>query len=85
MKKPFVGVHHHTEEARVGVDELSLVTDLQVVEDGGVIEEGQVGHVLALLELRWVDLPNLSRLEHFFLKREIHIFVSKYYHIVKKH
>ena len=76
MKKPFVGVHHHTEEARVGVDELGLVTDLQVVEDRGIIEEGQVGHVFALLELGRVDLPNLSRLEHFFLKKNISITIS---------
>ena len=36
---------------RVGVDHLGLVAGLQVPEDGGVVEVGQVDHVLALLEL----------------------------------
>ena len=47
---------------RVGVDELGLVSGLQVPEDGGVVEVGQVDHVLALLELGRVDTPNLSSL-----------------------
>ena len=33
------------------MDHLGLVASLQVPEDGGVVEEGQVDHVLALLEL----------------------------------
>ena len=37
-------------ETRVGVDHLGLVAGLQVPEDGGVVEESQVDHVLALLE-----------------------------------
>ena len=37
---------------RVGVDQLGLVTSLQVPENGSVIEIGQVDHVLALLKLR---------------------------------
>ena len=65
-----VGVDDNTEEARVGVDKLGLEADLQVVEDRGVIEEGQVGHVLTLLKLGWVDLSNLSRWEDFFLKKK---------------
>ena len=32
---------------RVGVDHLGLVARLQVPEDGGVVEESQVDHVLA--------------------------------------
>ena len=37
---------------RVGMDQLGLVTSLQVPEDGSVIEIGQVDHVLALFKLR---------------------------------
>merc|ERR1711892_383638 len=48
---PLVGVHHNNEETGVGVDHLSLVASLQVPEDRGVVEEGQVDHVHALLEL----------------------------------
>merc|ERR1719412_1450515 len=55
-----VGVDNNHEETRVGMDHLGLVAGLQVPEDGSVIEEGQVDHVLDLLELGWVDLANLS-------------------------
>ena len=48
---------------RVGVDQLGLVTSLQVPEDGSVIEEGQVDHVLALLKLGWVNSTHFSCLE----------------------
>merc|ERR1719195_2183612 len=51
-----VGVDNNHEETRVGMDHLGLVTGLQVPEDGGVVEEGQVDHVLALLKLGRVDL-----------------------------
>merc|ERR1719310_1419859 len=57
-----VGVDNNHEETRVGMDHLGLVTGLQVPEDRSVIEEGQVDHVLDLLELGWVDLANLGRL-----------------------
>ena len=53
----------HNEQPRVGVDHLSLVAGLQVPEDGGIVEEGQVDHVLALLELGWVNSTNVSRLK----------------------
>ena len=62
-----VGVDDHAEKARVGVDKPGLEPDLQVVEDGSVIEVGQVGHVLTLLELGRIDLTNLIILEDFFL------------------
>ena len=42
---------YHNEEARVGVDHLGLVSGLQIPEDGRVVEEGQVDHVLTLLKL----------------------------------
>ena len=38
------------------VDELGLVAGPQVVEDGGLVEVGEVAHVLALLELGRVHL-----------------------------
>ena len=58
-----VRVDNNHEQTRVGVNHLGLVAGLQVPEDGGVIEEGQVDHVLNLLELGWVDLADLSCLE----------------------
>merc|ERR1711899_147185 len=58
-----VGVDNHNEETGVGVDQLGLVAGLQVPEDGGVVEVGQVDHVLALLELGRVHTADLSSLE----------------------
>ena len=60
---PLVGVHHNAEQSRISVDQLGLETNLQVVEDRGIIQERQVGHVFTLLELGWVDLTNLLRFE----------------------
>jgi len=57
-----VWVDNNNEETRVGVDKLGLVTGLQVPEDGSIIEEGQVDHVLNFLELGWIDLATLSSL-----------------------
>jgi hypothetical protein len=64
---PLVGVHHNTEETRVGVDELGTETDFQVIEDRCIIQESQVSHVFTLLKLGRVDLSNLRRLESLFL------------------
>ena len=58
-----VRVDNNHEQTGVGVDKLGLVASLQVPEDGGVIEEGQVDHVLNLLKLGRVDLADLSTLE----------------------
>ena len=63
-----VGVDGDTEETGVGVDKSLYIPLLQVEQDGGVIEIGQVGHVLALLKLGWIDLTNLSLLESLFLQ-----------------
>jgi len=57
-----VWVDNNNEETRVGVDKLGLVSGLQVPEDRGVIEEGQVDHVLDLLELGRIDFADLSSL-----------------------
>ena len=65
--EPLVGVHNNTEQARVGVDQLSLIPSFQVPIDRSIIEEGQVGHVLALLELWWIDLTKFMRLVGSFL------------------
>ena len=46
------------------IDELGLVSGPQVVEDRGLVEVGQVGHVLALFKLGRVDLLDLVPLEH---------------------
>ena len=62
-----VGVDGDTEEAGVGVDQLVDISDLQVPEDGGVIEVGQVGHILAAIELGGVDLAHLVLLVHLLL------------------
>ena len=42
---------YHNKEARVGVDHLGLVSGLQIPEDGSIVKEGQVDHVLTLLKL----------------------------------
>merc|ERR1719430_2020275 len=60
---PLVGVDNNHEQTRVGVDELGLVASLQVPEHGGVVEVGQVDHVLALLKLGRVDATNAASLE----------------------
>ena len=54
---------YHNEETGVGVDHLRLVSGLQVPEHGGIVEEGQVHHVLALLKLGWVNSTHFSCLE----------------------
>ena len=71
-----VRVNDNTEESRVGIDELSLETDLQVMEDRGIIQVSQVGHVFALLKLGRVDLTQLLSLEHFFLWENIFVLNS---------
>ena len=58
-----VGVNGHAEQAGVGVDQLNEVALLQVVEHRGVVEVGQVGHVLAFLVLGRVHLGDLLLLE----------------------
>ena len=59
-------VSHKSQQAmiitRVGMDHLGLVAGLQVPEDGGVVEEGQVHHVLALLKLGRVHLQKFVRI-----------------------
>ena len=54
--EPLVGVHSDTEETGVGVDEPLNVTLLQIEEDGGVIEVGEVRHVLTAVVLGRVHL-----------------------------
>ena len=54
--EPLVGVHSDTEEAGVGVDEPLHVTTLQIEEDGGVIEIGEVRHVLTAVILGRIHL-----------------------------
>ena len=65
--EPLVGVDSDTEEAGVGVDQPLHVAHLQVEQDGGVIEVGQVGHVLAAVVLGRVDLGHQLLLERLVL------------------
>ena len=62
-----VGVDGDTEEAGVGVDQLVDISDLQIPENGGIIEIGQVGHILAAVKLGGVDLTHLVLLVHLLL------------------
>lgn len=47
-----------------------LISSFQIPEDRGIVEESKVSHVLTLLELGRVYLPNLGRLELLFLKKK---------------
>jgi hypothetical protein len=58
-----VGVDDNHEKTRVGVDQLALITGLQIPKDGSIVEEGQVDHVLAFLKLGRVDFANLGTLQ----------------------
>jgi hypothetical protein len=53
------------------VDEFAVVSLLEVVKDGSVVEEGQVGHVLCLFVLWGVHLTHKVLLERLFLKTRI--------------
>ena len=57
--EPLVRVDGDAEEARVGVDELGLVSHHRVPEDASVTKESQVGHILRHVKLGRVDLDNL--------------------------
>ena len=67
-----VGVDGNTEEARVGVDQLVHVSDPQVPQHRRVVEVGQVGHVLAAVELGRVHLAHQVLLEHLLLPLDGH-------------
>ncbi|GMR36121.1 hypothetical protein PMAYCL1PPCAC_06316, partial [Pristionchus mayeri] len=54
--KSLVGVDHNAEETGVDVDEHGCVTSSEIVQHRGVVEEGEVGPVLGLLELGRVHL-----------------------------
>ena len=60
--EPLVGVHGDTEETGVGVDEPLNVPLLQIEEDRGVIEIGEVRHVLTAVVLGRVHLQT-SRID----------------------
>ena len=63
QRVPLVRVDNHHKEAGIRMDHLRLVTGLQVPEDRGVVEEGQVDHVLALLELGRIHPAYLTSLQ----------------------
>jgi hypothetical protein len=58
-----VGVDDNHEKTGVSMDQLALVAGLEIPEDGSVIEESQVDHVLAFLKLGRIDLSNLGTLQ----------------------
>jgi len=62
-----VGVDGHAEETGVGVNELNVVSLLEVMQDRSIIKVCQAGHILAFLILGGVDLRNLFFLEVFIL------------------
>lgn len=55
---------------RTYVDEPGVVSLSEIVEDGGVVEESEVGHVLAFLVLGRIHLGNQVLLERLVLKSE---------------
>lgn len=56
------------EKERTYVDESIEVTGSEVVQDRSLVEIGHVGHVLAHLKLRWVDLLEVILLHSFVLE-----------------
>ena len=64
VKPNLVRIDSNTEETRVGIDKLVDVSHFQVPEHRGVVQVGQVGHVLAAVKLGRVHLPHLVLLEH---------------------
>ena len=73
---------HHYKEAGIGVDHFTQIAGLQVPEDGGVVEEGEVDHVLALLKLGRVDPAHVHCLQ----ARNISfiLYVNEFYKAVLK-
>jgi hypothetical protein len=57
--EPLVRIDTDAKETGVSVNLKHLVTSPQVVENAGLVKDGQVGHVLFLLELGRVALVNL--------------------------
>jgi hypothetical protein len=51
------------------VDEFGLVSGLEVPQDRRLVEEREVGHVLAFLKLGRIHLSDLLGLEGLFLRR----------------
>ena len=56
-------ITYHNKETRVCVDHLCLISGLQVPEDGGIVEESQVDHVLAFLKLWRVHTAHVRGLQ----------------------
>ena len=60
----FVRVDGHQEKTRVRVDKVVGIAQVQVVDDAGLVQVGQFGHVVALVELGRVAVFQLA-LGHF--------------------
>ena len=73
MKKIYSNFILTFNEGKTHVDKFSLVSGLQVVEDRGLVEVSEVGHILTLLELGRVNLLDLFSLEHFLIMTDGHL------------
>ncbi|GMR58681.1 hypothetical protein PMAYCL1PPCAC_28876, partial [Pristionchus mayeri] len=63
--KTLVGIDDDAEETRIRVDHHGVVSLSQIVQHTRVIQEGEVGHILSLLELRWVHLLRVVLLQRY--------------------
>lgn len=57
------------DDRKTYIDKLGIVALLKIVEHRGIVEIGEVGHVLTLFILGWIDLLQLVFLEGSLLKR----------------
>ncbi|KAI0871101.1 hypothetical protein GGS24DRAFT_492490 [Hypoxylon argillaceum] len=64
-----VRIHGDQEEARVGIDEVCLVSHVQVVDDGCLVEMCQLGHVVCFVELGRVDFIHAFAIDLTLLER----------------
>jgi hypothetical protein len=58
-----VGVDSDAEKTRVSIDKLVIVSLLEIMQYGSVVEVCQIGHILSFLVFGRVDLGHLVLLE----------------------
>jgi len=58
-----VRVDHDTEKSGVGIDDVTLVSLAEIVQDGGLTQVGQLTTILNTVELGWIHLVDLVLLE----------------------
>ena len=64
----FVWIDNDAEEARIGVDQFALVSNLEVMEDRCIIKICKISHVLTFLKLRRVYLADFFGFKNLFLQ-----------------